>query len=209
MKRLSIIIIILITSFSTWAQSKNPPVVSLDKMNVLYYGIDNKISIGSPMDFGQVKVSVVNGTITGEGYQRVVRPASLDKRTSIIVDINGNKTTHDFRVKSIPDPTIIIGNSSGEKIACVAFKSQTHVRCIIENFNYDVSDLKITGYIAYFTGAAFDEPSFRVVQGNSFAPVADLINRCVPGSIVLIDDVIVEMPDGSTRNIGGVVFNLY
>jgi len=207
-KILLLLFTITFISPSLIAQSNNQPVIALDKMNVLYYGIDNPIKIGLSEDFSKVKVTAINGSIAGELPYLTVRPSSVEMNTTIVVEENGIKTNHEFRVKRIPDPTIFLGSLRGGRIPTNVFKAQTFLRGELENFSYIVN-FKVESYVVYIWGAGFeDNPGYRMVNGNRFADIADLVNKCKPGTGVLFDEVTVSGPDG-TRKLEPAYFTLY
>jgi hypothetical protein len=207
-KILLLLITITLISHSLIAQSNNLPVIALDKMNVLYHGIDNPITIGSSQDFSKVKVTAINGSITGELPHMTVRPTSIEMNTTIVVEDNGIKTNAEFRVKRIPDPSIFVGTYKGGRIPANLFKAQNFLRSQLENFNYIV-DFKVESFVVYLVGTGFeDNPQYRMVYSNRFADIADLVNKCKPGTGVLFDEVTVSGPDG-IRKLEPTYFTLY
>ena len=90
----------------------NVSLVSADKMNVVYSGVTNPISIAVPC----AKSFVVSGNGLTFVKGKYLLSAGLGKETKIIVEIenfDGYKLTeeHIFRIKGLPQP---IGLSNGE-----------------------------------------------------------------------------------------------
>lgn len=194
MKTYFFVLCMLFCSSEMQAQIPNPPVVALDKMNVLYYGIDNPITIGSPVDLSQVKISISNGTMTGEGIHRIVSPESTEKNTVITIDVNGKKTSHEFRVKRIPDPVFKIG-SGKKRMAVAEFKNQSFCRAELENFDF-LLRFNIVSATVYFSGKGFDEVVQTTLKGNNLSPLSAQTSRCQPGSQITFTDIAVQGPDG-------------
>ncbi|MFM7709592.1 MAG: GldM family protein [Ferruginibacter sp.] len=202
MKCLSIILSLLISAVCVSAQS----VVAVDKMNVLYYGIDNPITIGAPNDLRNAAVNITNGTISGSGSQRIVRPASVDQKTTITIDIQGKKTSYDFRVKNLPDPVFKIG-SGKTRMPVIEFKSQVFCRVDMGNFEYDCR-YEVVSADVYFSGENFPEVVMQNLTGYNLSVLKKSINECMPGTTVTFDNIKVQGPDG-IRTIDGRSFFLY
>lgn len=93
-------------------------------------------------------------------------------------------------------------------ISAVEFKNQKYCRAEADNFEFDVK-FKIVSATAFFTGANFKQPEFRKITSNNLAPLKDLMDRCIPGTIVIFDDIKVLAPDNEVRTIRGVTYRLF
>ncbi len=206
MKYLSMLIMVFFSTGLVFAQSGGRTVVAVDKMNVLYYGIDNPITIGAPNDLQHAVVTITNGTISGSGSQRVVRPASVDQKTTITIDIQGKKTSYDFRVKNLPDAVFKIG-SGKTRMPVAEFKSQSLCRADLDNFDYDVK-FEVISATAYFSGVNFEQVMVYSIRGNDLTSMQQPMEKCMPGTMVTFDDIKVKGPDG-IRTIPGRSFTLY
>src|SRR5690606_37567393 len=112
--------------------------VSADAVKVLYVGLDNPISIGggSGTNASNLKVSISQGTITGSNGRYIARVTTPGTATITVND--GKKTTSfDFRVKTVPTPTAMVGNSRGGRMRVNDFKAQSGVRAELENFVFE------------------------------------------------------------------------
>ena len=179
----------------------------LDKMNVFYVGVENPVTIGSPTGWDKTTVSMTNGTITGQGSNRVVKPANAPGQKAIITVVADKKpSTFEFRLKRIPDPVFKVG-SGKVRMASVEFKSQIACRAELENFDFDLR-YSIVGATVYFSGANFPSPKIASLQGSSLAPITSYMNMCGPGSVITFDNVKVSGPDGQ-RTIEGKSIALY
>lgn len=212
MSRCSIIVFFFICSFCAKAQTNNLPVVSLDKMNVLFYGVDNPITIGTPVDIDKVKISIINGTIVKGtdtstiSYNRIVRPSAVGKNTKIIIEINGVKETFEYRVKRLPDPVFKIG-SGKSKMPNVEIQSQSFCRAELDYFDFDV-EFNVKSATVYFSGENFPNPLMANLIGNDLSPLKSYIQKCGPGSTVTFDNIKVQGPDG-IRTIDSKSFTFY
>ena len=181
------------------------PNISLDKMNVLYIGVDNPITISSPLGWEKTTVYMTNGTISGNGSLRTVRVNSIGRAT-ITVSADGRPTTFEYRVKKIPDPVFKIGSGKA-RMPSVEFKSQQFCRVELENFDYDIR-YKFNSATVYFSGQGFSNVATASIQSDSFAGLATYIARCGPGTSITFDNVKVEGPEGF-RTIEGKSIVLY
>jgi gliding motility-associated protein GldM len=176
--------------------------VMLDKMNVFYIGVDNPVTISSGTGWDKTTVSMSGGTLTGSGSNRTVRVSSVGG-ASITVTADGKSNKFDFRVKRIPDPIIKVGPSSGGRIQSVVFKNQGFVRADLENFDF-AANFSVVSATVYFAGAGFQTGGgvqTASISGGNLSSLSGLMQRCVPGSTVIFDNVKVQGPDGVVRTI--------
>jgi hypothetical protein len=188
------------------AQSNNSSVISLDNMNVLYYGVDNPISISSPVDWNQTMVTITNGTLTGSGAHRIVRPAAVGQKTVITVTAKGLNFPYEYRVKRIPDPVFKVG-SGKQSISVAEFQAQKFCRAEMENLDFDLS-YKVKSATVYFSGKGFDNAISVQINGNNLSPLSAYASKCEPGTFVTFDNIKVEGPDG-VRMLESRTYNLY
>src|SRR5690606_28274312 len=183
--------------------------VSADAVKVLYVGLDNPISIGggSGTNASNLKVSISQGTITGSNGRYIARVTTPGTATITVND--GKKTTSfDFRVRTVPTPTAMVGNSRGGRMRVNDFKAQSGVRAELENFVFEGIKFTVTSYTITFAGAGYPEFMYKAVSGNSFAPARSLIERAQPGSTITIDEIRAVGP-GGPRTLAPIAFNLY
>ena len=179
--------------------------VMLDKMNVLYIGVDNPVTIGSPTGWDKTSVSMSGGTISGSNDHRTVRVNAVGP-ASITVTADGKSNTYPFRVYKIPDPVFKVADGK-IRMPSVTFKSQQYCRAELENFYFDLK-YSVVSATVYFSGAGFPNVATSSITGNSLAPLASFITRCQPGTSVTFDNVKVSGPDG-VRTIEGKTIALY
>lgn len=184
--------------------------VSLDKMNVLFIGVDNPITISAAgVGAEGISASISNGSLvrSGKNGSWIARVNSEGSAT-ITVSANGKSTPFAYRVRSIPDPTPMIGSSKGGNVSASAFKSQAGVRAVLENFFFDakftVTSFKITG-----DGAGFEDIAEASNSGAGWNGGAqNIVNRARPGSFITIEEIRAVGPDGRTRSLQPMLFNL-
>lgn len=186
--------------------------VQLDKMNVLFIGVDNPVTVSGSGSADKLQVSIAGGggslnkTGTGRYTARVTQ--ETDDCNIIVVTDDGKRTPMRFRVRSIPDPTPRVGaNKSGEMPAGV-FKSQAGVNAIVENFFYE-TQFNVTGFRITGDGAGFDDGIEEAVNtGAAWNEGRKIINKCRSGSFITIEDIRAIGPDGRTRKLTPLIFQL-
>lgn len=184
--------------------------IALDKMNVLYIGVDNPITIaasGGGDDKVQATISGGGGSLTRVGngkYIAKVNSQTDDCRITVSVDgkVVGAST---FRTRNIPDPVGSVGGyNSGDNVPAGAFKAQAGVAAYIKDFPFD---LKYT--VTQYTIAADTDDGDIVeatVQGNAWNTEAQRIVRgLTPGKTVTID-LRAAGPDGRSRKLPSLVY---
>lgn len=186
--------------------------IALDKMNVLYIGVDNPISVaasGGGDDKVQVSISGGGGSVTktGAGHYNV-RVGSPTDDCVITVSVDGKVAgSSRFRVRSIPAPTGTVGGfASGDNVNAGAFKAQSGVGAYIKDFPFDIQ----YDVVSYSISVDNDEGDIvsENVQGVYFSNRAkQMINQNVkPGKTVTIDDLRAKGPDGRTFKIPSLVY---
>lgn len=143
MKMLLILLPFLLESNIIFSQNAS---LSNDRMNVVYVGIENPISVAiSGYSEAQIKVEASAGILTGKNGKYVFKIASIpEKPLRFTVYATGNKKQkvyHQFtyRVKYVPDP--ILKHPCGHKSinACIDNIIEYGLKAEIDNFDFDVN----------------------------------------------------------------------
>src|SRR4026209_119869 len=106
-------------------------------MNVLFIGVDNPVTISGSGSVDQIKASISGGggVLNGGGAHRTVRVSQeTDECYISVVTPDGKSTRMQFRVRTIPDPSPMVGTFKSGPIPAAQFKGQQGVRAIVENF---------------------------------------------------------------------------
>ncbi|MFT4204727.1 MAG: gliding motility protein GldM [Chitinophagaceae bacterium] len=183
--------------------------VSADKVNVLYTGLVNPITVsgGNGKGAEATRVTIDNGSVTSKGNGHYDVQVSHAGNATITVTTDGKSIPFPFRVKNVPDPVAMVGASKGGAINTNAFKGQQGVRAELENFVFEGVNFTVTGYTITFAGNGYPEFRAQQVNGNSFGPVRSLIEQARPGSTIVIDEIRASGP-GGTRRLPPIAFNL-
>jgi len=176
--------------------------IALDKMNVLYIGVDNPVTIAaSGGGDDKVVASINNGSLSKVGPGKyIARVNAVNDNTIISVSVDGKVAgTAQFRVRTIPQAQAYVGGQpSGANIAAGAFKAQGGVGAGIKDFPFELSYDVVSFTFTCDTddGDIVSVPS----SGAAFAgAVRNAINANVSaGKMVTIDNIRVKGPDGRT-----------
>ena len=187
-------------------------VVSPDKMNVLYIGVDNPISVsvpGFPAD--KIVASITQGSLSGSNGKYTARVTSTgDAKISVSVRTeDGTKSmgVSDFRVKRIPDPKVMVGNAEGPVINAGTLRAMPGITAIADNFPFDVN-FQVRGFEVLYKKGNSAQLFSAINQGPLFSgEVKNMLNQVQPGDRVWFDNIKVAAPDGTTRT-GSLSFKI-
>ncbi|MTG98105.1 MULTISPECIES: gliding motility protein GldM [Myroides] len=172
----------------------NSATISADKMNVVYRGVDNPISIS----FAGIPDSKVNASAPGLSKvgngKYVLRPQGGREVTISVTgtfdDGKGAKDSKVFRIKDIPSPR---GTVRGE-FAAIGSKEnleRVSIGAKLEDFDFDVN-LTVSSFVVQIPG----QPSI-VVPGNKMNDRAKAaIRRARIGDVVVISDIKAKLQGG-------------
>ncbi len=181
------------------------------KMNILYAGLKNPISISSPgIPAEQITPSISKGRITrnAAGYWDV--EVSANDRTTVIsaaASVDGKSLplgSFEFRVKQVPNPVAkIAGLTDGpiDKNRLLAARA-----IIPEMIDFDFSDyhFEVISYeLTTYKGTELQRTG--VIRGNLFNDaVTNFINNASRGQRLYFERIQAKGPDGTTRTLNPV-----
>lgn len=183
-------------------------VIELSKMNVVYNGIDNPVSIGVPGVASKditATITTGNGTISkdqGEGNY-IIRPNKIGRMSiKVTAKIDGqvkDMGTKEYRVKRIPTPVLKIGNfKNNDMVTRQELEANPQIRAVLEDFDFQIPAPKVTSY--EFSTSASALP----IQGKGARLDPEMLNRVKAlkrGQKLYIDGVKVTTPDGQSHSL--------
>jgi len=181
------VLLLLLSYFTSFSQSSAPsPAIMADKMNVLYLGLDNPVTIGTAGTWDKVEVSINNGSITGTGAHRIIRPANVGS-CEVIVSVDKKIWTFNYRVKRMPDPVVMFDGQEGS-MPLETFRKIKSLKLDYSHCDFDVEELlQIKEAIISFV---LPDCSFQVqLHSKDLSPLANIYDMLVPGTIVTIRNV--------------------
>lgn len=213
-QKMILILIAIFFNIQLYSQTENSVVVSADKMNILYIGIDNPVSVAaSGISSDKLKVTISNGNISGSNGKYIVQP--VDGSESII-DVSAEVKPGElkkvgtvvFKVKRIPDPSPCIGNYCNTSLYITKEE-------LLKNTNVNVSlnvPFEIKFEIISFVFSYIGENKNKVdipVTGNRFTQdIINSINKMNDGGELSIENIKVKFSDGSVRNLSPIEIKL-
>ena len=186
--------------------------VQLDKMNVLFIGVDNPVTVsgsGGGAESLKVSISGGGGQLTGSRSNFIARVNQETDDCIINVQTSDGKNTPvKFRVRSIPNPTPMVGQRESGDVPAGEFKSQAGVRAILQNFFYE-TQFNVLSFRIVGDGAGFDEGVEEVNNtGAAWNECRKIISKSKPGSFITIDEIRAIGPDNRTRKLTPLVYSL-
>jgi gliding motility-associated protein GldM len=177
----------------------NSAVISADKMNVVYRGVDNPMTVSIP-GIPDNKVSASGtGLSKVSGSKYVMRPGGGRtvniSAAGTLPDGQRVNTTTEFRIKDIPRPTGTIRGEDGDG-GCVRMQRQgleiASVGAILPDFDFDIN-LNVTGFKFKVSG----QPTV-VVNGRKLDGAAlGALRRARRGETVQIFDINANIANNS------------
>ena len=185
--------------------------IALDKMNVLYIGVDNPITIaasGGGDDKIRAEIVGGGGQLIRQGAGKFIGRVSQITDNCMINVYVDNKLVgaSEFRVQALPEAQAYVGGrQSGEQVTAGEFRSQAGVGAGIKNFPFD---LKYNVVSFTFTCDTDDDIVTIPVVGPAFqGPVRTAINQQVKaGRMVTIEEIKVKGPDGRITKAPALVY---
>jgi gliding motility-associated protein GldM len=179
------------------------------KMNVLYYGIDNPLSIAaSEVDNDKLEVKIDNGTIKGEKGFYIVNPQDAEKLATVQVFSDHKEIGKaSFRVKLVPEPTATVaGMGSGTSMSKALFLDQKGVVAVLPDFAFDLK-FKITEFILVTIDGNYSVES-KSNSDQFTQEQLELIKKVKTDTRVTIENIKALGPDGKTRDLKPLVFKI-
>ncbi len=198
------------TQPQTYTVARPSAVVSPDKMNVLYIGVPNPVSVSAPgIAKKDLKVSMTGGSITPSGNGYI---ATVTTQGTATVNVSGEVSKGKvmalgstlFRVKRIPDPKAEFAGKSGGTTSSANIKAQDAVFARLENFEFDAK-FNVTRFTLLIIKPRQDPLSFTGTGNQLTSAMHTAMNSISPGSTVVFKDIVAVGPDGTQRGLDNIV----
>lgn len=197
------------TSEQHYQVARPSAVVSADKMNVLYIGVDNPVSVSAPgTSEDKIKVSMTGGNISGSrGKYSVNVNTPGTAKITVAVEVSPGKvqtlSATEFRVKRIPDPVAKFAGKTGGTMSTVALKAQNAIFANLENFDFDAK-FNITKFSMIIAKPRADAIILNTSGNQLSENMKSALNGIGPGSRIIFDNIIAVGPDGSARQLNAI-----
>lgn len=189
--------------------------VSATKMNVLYVGVDNNISISAP----GVPEEKLMPTISIGSLERIPNSEEWNanvpvgyRQATIKVSALVNGTMKEmgiqkFRVKKLPDPVATIANKSQGFInRDLIVAAGSIVPKMPNDFEYDLS-FKVQSFMMTVQ-RGFTVLHYKAKDGDLTEEMVNQIRIMNRGQNILFEDIVAVGPDGDERSLSPIVFSI-
>jgi gliding motility-associated protein GldM len=190
--------------------AKPSATVAAEKMNVLYIGVNNPLSVSAPgIPKEKLRVSITGGSVSGSNGKFTARVSSPGKvNVTVSGEASPGKTqvlgSTEFRVKRIPDPRTVFGGKSGGSTSSANLKGQDRVFAKLENFEFDAS-FNVTRFNLIIIKPRQD-PILLTTSGNELSgAMRSAMASITPGTRVIFTSVMATGPDGSARGLDDII----
>jgi gliding motility-associated protein GldM len=182
--------------------------VSADKMNVLYIGVDNPLTITAGVGAEKVSASFSGGSIERVSGPRWIAKPKTPGEQNINVIVDGKATPIKYRVKYLPDPASFIANKRGGPLGAADLKAQGGIIARLLDSDFEAA-FKVVSYNVGAIGGKYATYQIAQNNGNRWdGQAATIINGATPGTSIFFDNIKVVGPDGKARDLPQMSFNL-
>ncbi|MCJ8210394.1 gliding motility protein GldM [Mucilaginibacter sp. RS28] len=194
----------------TYQVAKPSAVVSPDKMNVLYIGVENPVSVSAPgIPMEKLKVNISSGSLSGSNGHYTAKVSSIGTaKVTVSGEVAPGKTqvlgTTEFRVKRIPDPKAQFAGKSSGAVGTANLKAQDRVFARLENFDFDAK-FNVTRFTLWVAKPRQD-PIQLVASGPDLtSAMRSAMATITPGTRVYFTNIVAVGPDGTQRGLDDIV----
>jgi gliding motility-associated protein GldM len=213
--KMIVVLTAILFNFPLYSQTGKQVLVSADKMNILYVGIDNPVSIvAQGITSDKLKVTMTNGTITGSNGKYIAKPVqgsiSIIEVTTEIKPGEIKKIGCDtFRIKRIPDPITQIGNTTNTNLYSKEYLIKNPEINVLMNLPFDLKFEIISFTFLYKINNEIKDIMTINVTGNKFTQeIIAIINSQKTDSRLYFEDIKAKGPDGTVRVLSPIAIKL-
>ncbi|MGI8893335.1 MAG: gliding motility protein GldM [Bacteroidia bacterium] len=196
---------------SEYLAAKPAAVVSADKMNVLYIGVDNPMSISVPGVGNENIGASISG---GGGTLSKAGGISYTAKVSTVGEANINVTatmegksvpmgTFKYRVKRVPNPVAKVANTSGGNVTKNILLAQSAVIPVMENFDFELY-FKVTAFKLTIIPRGKDLIEFDSNNNLITPAMKSALSNTRPGDKIFFEYIKAVGPGGDTRSLNPV-----
>jgi hypothetical protein len=212
-------ILFLFLIFEITSVKAQKAIVTADRMNVLYIGIENPVTVmADGVKCSQLlleidsNIAIIQKQSNLEVCKFIINPRRVGKATlKIYRKVGKNKISLidevDFRVRHLPEAVASIGGKlKGGYIAKGTLKAQMGIIANYENFDFDAK-IKVLSYSLYHC----KDGTINIIHnlGPLFSQeIYNAIENTKPGEILAFDDIIASYPNGNLRRLNPISFTI-
>jgi len=199
---------------SSYTVIKPSATVSADKMNVVYRGLANPITIAAAgFTNDQIRLSSSGGgSLSSKGngkYMFTPTPSGKTKEVTFrVTATKADGTTASmgpfkFRIKQLPSPTIRLAGKTDGMVDKSALQTRAFLTSQLDDFLFEGVKYSVVSYKLYIAGSGISTPYMKTVRGPRFPSDAlKVLKKARRGATVSISSVKVKGPDGMKQAAG-------
>ena len=187
--------------------------VSPTRMNILYAGLPNPVSVSVPgISSKDITVSMTNGRIERSADGFMAYPDKVGVFSVISVSATVDKLvkqigTMQFRVKRVPNPLATVAGKNEGLITKNELMAEQGVFAEIPDFDFDMKFQVLSFNISTSSSGGFVVD--KSTQGARFSQEQrDLFKGLTKGNRLYIDNIVVKGEDGFTRTLSAISFKI-
>ncbi len=186
-------------------------VVSPDKMNVFYIGVNNPISVSAPgIPKEKLRVSISGGTLSGSGGNYTVRVSGGSEATvTVSGEISPGKSqvlsSSKFRVKKVPNPIATFGGKASGVLSAGTARGVGRLEAELKDFDFDLK-FRVTKFTMVYIKPRQDAQFVTSADGSFSGQARNIINSVAPGDALYFTNVTVAGEDNSVRQLETPVY---
>ncbi len=190
----------------TYMVARPSAVVSPDKMNVLYIGVPNPVTVSAPgVPTSALNVSMSGGSISGSAGHYTVKVSNIgDAKITVTGEKGMVLGASAFRVKRIPDPKAQFGGKSGGSTSAANLRGQDRLSAKLDGFDFDAK-FNVTRFTLFIIKPRQDPIIYSGTSGELTGAMKSAMNSVTTGTTVVFKDVVAVGPDGSPRALDAIV----
>jgi len=203
---------------SEYIAAKPSTVISADKMNVLYIGVDNPMSISVPgVANDLVTVTPSGGGVTlvkdakaGGGHYIATATTQGECNISVSAKMDNKNMpmgAMKYRVKRVPDPVAKIANMKGGPINKNTLAAQSAIIPMMEGFDFELFP-RVTGFKVTIVKRGKDPIEIESNSNLLTQAMKDQILGSPLGTKIYFEYIKATLPDKTTRSLNPLNFVL-
>ena len=198
---------------------KGQATISADKMNMLYTGLDNPISVSVPgFRPDQISASSSGAALrpdpkAGAGHYYINPPVGFRGLIKISVSVKTDGGTKpmgamEYRVRPVPKPEILLGSKTGGPISRGELNTVSFLAAGLgESFAFEGLNYTVTSYTMVYAPRS-GNAKFVNASGNRITPEAKaMFTNAKPGDKIIFTEVGAKGPVGE-KKVNGPAFDI-
>ncbi|MCC6817310.1 MAG: gliding motility protein GldM [Bacteroidia bacterium] len=191
-----------------WNSYEGSAAISADNMNVLFFGLENPLSISVPgITPENINVSSTNGIqLRKVGPGKYLASVSGSAREGKVI-VNARMQdgtfksmgTMSFRLKSVPEPKIKFGSLEQGTHERSNLMSQNFIYAVLEDFYFKGVSYKVKSYQAHLVTKKIGNSRDENIVGNSTQIVKEMLKGARSGDVLYFNAIKVQGPTGEIR----------